>query len=81
MSTNATLDVPTLHVTVDGTTHPVHEDAQSLKAVLRLEDGTLAEVQVAKVGEYLNVIVAGQLVIQRDANGSGVHILQVIPTP
>lgn len=48
-----------MRVYVDGSTHPVHDDATGLKAVLVLEDGSICEVQIGQVGDALNIIVAG----------------------
>ena len=72
---------PGLRVYVDQSQHPIHDDVQSMGARLLLEDGQIAEVQIADVGGYLNIVVAGQLVIERDAMGRGFHRLQVVPTP
>jgi hypothetical protein len=72
---------PGLRVYVDQSQHPVHDDVQSMGARLLLDNGDIAEVQIAHVADHLNIVVAGQLVITRDAAGRGFHHLQVIPTP
>ena len=55
-------------VTVDPSQHALHDDAQTVRAFLRTTDGT-AEVQIARTGDALVVIVAGAVETDRDARG------------
>jgi len=48
-----------MRVHVDGSNHPIHEDATGVRMTLVLEDGQSCEVQVGQVGDALNVILAG----------------------
>jgi len=59
-----------MRVTVDGTTHPIHDRVSSLKAVLVYASGEIAEVQVAKTKGALNVVIAGDHeILRNDKNG------------
>lgn len=68
-----------LRVVVDGTTHPIHDDVRTMSATLRYAPNEVAEIQIARAGSELVVIVAGDVVIDRDQRG---HLrLMVAPTP
>lgn len=57
-----------LRVVVDGTSHSIHDDVPSMSATLRYAP-EVAEVQIARVGFELVVIVAGDVEISRDQRG------------
>lgn len=68
-----------VRITVDGTTHPVHEDATGVSIVYRFATGEVAEVQVAKVGTELNLIVAGD-VGRPDTDARGNFRMRIAPS-
>lgn len=59
-----------LRIVVDGTTHPIHDDATGAKVTLVYATGETAEVQVVKAGAELVVIVAGTVDQDRDSRGN-----------
>ena len=64
-------------IVVDGTTHPIHDDATGVTMSLVLDDATAATVQIAHVGLQLVVIVLGDVDQGRDARGN----LRLIVSP
>lgn len=66
-----------LRVYVDGTPAS-HQSAQGVRVVLAYSTGEVAEVQVAKVGDALVVIAAGE--VQGDRDPKGHTRLRVWPT-
>lgn len=69
---------PGLRVYVDQSEHPIHDDVQSMGARLMTEDGKTAEVQIAKTGDDLTVVIAGDNHMRRDRRGN--WIITVTPT-
>lgn len=49
-----------MRVEVDGTTHPIHEKATGVRVLLTYATGEVAEVQVARAGYGLRVVLAGE---------------------
>ena len=62
---------------IDGTTHPVHDDISGLSAKLVDGDIATAEIQLAKVGGSVVVIVAGT--VEQDTDERGNLRLRVWP--
>jgi len=61
---------PGFRIWVDGTQHPIHDDPSGLSARLLEDDGAVAEVQVARNGRELLVILAGDAVVTEDRRGN-----------
>lgn len=59
-----------MRVQVDGTTHPIHDGATGVNVTLTFASGEIAQVQVAKVGSELVLIVAGDIATDQDPRGN-----------
>jgi hypothetical protein len=70
---------PGLRVYVDQSEHPIHDDVQSMGARLLLDNGDIAEVQIARVGDELIVIANGDYRFSRTPEGYA--RVSVLPTP
>jgi hypothetical protein len=69
-----------MRVTVDGTTHPIHDNVPSMSATLVYATGEIAEVQIALHKGTLVVIAAGDVEFSRTPRENFAR-LQVFPTP
>lgn len=70
-----------MRVHIDGTTHPIHDDAISLSATFSSEDDGSVEVQVAHIvnrGDYLHVVAGGE--VEQWVDDRGFTHLRVYPT-
>lgn len=67
-------------ITVDGTSHPIHDDAAGVRVYLRDGDGNDAEVQVAFNRGSLVIAIAGdaERTLRKDQRGY-MHVI-VYPT-
>ena len=68
-----------MRVTVDDTTHPIHDNVRSLKAIFTDATGETCEVQVARLGGRLHIVIAGDVDNPvRDPRGN--TLIAVYPT-
>lgn len=70
-----------MRITVDGTTHPIHDEATGVRVYLRDDADFDAEVQVVldRTRQTLVLSIAGEVELSRDARDF-THI-RVVPTP
>lgn len=67
-----------IRITVDGTSHPIHDNATGASIVLSVDD-RVCEVQVVRNGDHLVVIMAGNVESFVDQRGNqGAAVIPVV---